>query len=201
MSRFWGNHVIFERADFEAMFSEEHGLHNYPSFSEELSPESSEKLDQIKEVLNFIPPREADFLELYFFQKVTQTGISQLFGVSQPTVCYRLQKATKRLQYLLGLPTYQLDEIEKDVRGVLTNELDVQIMVLMLKKTCQSEVARELGVGQGLVRHRFLKYLKLFQKIPNMEKSFEVFTYVAENFNILKDTNRTSWEDPITYSL
>lgn len=201
MSRFWGNHVIFERADFEAMFSDEHGLHNYPSFSEELSPESSEKLDQIKEVLNFIPPREADFLELYFFQKVTQTGISQLFGVSQPTVCYRLQKATKRLQYLLGLPTYQLDEIEKDVRGVLTNELDVQIMVLMLKKTCQSEVARELGVGQGLVRHRFLKYLKLFQKIPNMEKSFEVFTYVAENFNILKDTNRTSWEDPITYSL
>ena len=51
MSRFWGNHVVFDRSDFEAMFSDEHGLHNYPSFSEELSPESVEKLEQIKEYL------------------------------------------------------------------------------------------------------------------------------------------------------
>ncbi len=201
MSRFWGNHVIFDRADFEAMFSDEQGIHNYPSFTEELSPESAEKLDQIKDVLDLIPPREADFLELYFFQKVTQTGISELFNVSQPTVCYRLQKATKRLQYLMGLPTFDMDQIEKDVRGVLTNEIDIQIMVLMVKKTCQSEVARELGVGQGLVRHRFLKYLRRFKQIPNMENCVEVFEYVSENFNILKDTNRTSWEEPVRYSL
>jgi len=201
MSRFWGNHVVFDRSDFEAMFSDEHGLHNYPSFSEELSPESVEKLEQIKEVLDLIPAREADFLELYYFKKVTQTGISNLFDVSQPTVCYRLQKATRRLQYLMGLPTHNLGDIEKDVRGVLTNEIDIQIMLLMAEKTCQSEVARELGVGQGLVRHRFLKYLEKFKKIPNMENCVELFEYVSENFNILKDTSRTSWEDPVIYSL
>lgn len=201
MSRYWGNHIIFDRSDFEAMFSEEDGIHNYPSFTEVVSPETQEKLDQIREVLELLPPREADFLELYFFDKVTQTGISELFGVSQPTVCYRLQKATKRLQYILSLPNYPLEDIEKDVRGVLSGELDVQIMLLMLQKTCQSEVARELKVGQGLVRHRFLKHLRLFKRIPNMEKCVEVFDHVANNFNILKDTNRTVWEDPITYSI
>lgn len=201
MSRYWGNHVIFDRVDLESMFSEEHGLHNYPTFSDFLSPEVTEKLEEVKGILDLIPPREADFLELYFFQKVAQTGISQLFGVSQPTVCYRLQKAIKRLQYLIGMPKFSIEEVERDIRGVLTNELDIKIMVLMIEKTCQSEVARELGVGQGLVRHRFMKYLQRFKKMPGMKNSVEVFEYVSENFNILKDTNRTTWEDSIVYSI
>ena len=201
MSRYWGNHVIFDPSDFEAMFSEEHGIHNYPSTSEELSPETIQKLNRIKEVLDYLPPREADFLELYFFDKVTQTGIADLFGVSQPTVCYRLQKATKRLKYVLSLPFYDKDKIEEDVRGVLSNELDINIMLLMLEKTCQSEVARELGVGQGLVRHRYFKYLTLFKSLPQMKECVQVFEHVADNFNILKNTNRTKWEEPVIYSL
>ena len=201
MSKYWGNHIVFDRGDFEAMFSEEDGLHNYPSFTEELSPETKNKIAQIREVLELLPPRESDFLELYFFDKVTQTGISELYGVSQPTVCYRLQKATKRLKYILSLPEYSLEEVEEDLRGALSEELDIQIMLQMITKTCQSEVARELKVGQGLVRHRFFKYLQVFKMIPSMGSCVEVLDHVSKNFNILKDTNRTVWVDPVTYSL
>lgn len=201
MSNFWGSHILFDPSDLEAMFSDEHGLHNFPTFSEEVTPEVQEKVDRIKEVLDFLPPREADFLELYFFKKVTQSGIADLFGVSQPTVCYRIQKATKRLKYVLSMPNYPIEEVEKDVRGALTDEKDIQIMMLMLHKTCQSEVARELNASQGLVRHRFMRNLRTFRKLSGMEQCVEIFDHVSSHFNILKNTNRSKWEDPITYSL
>ena len=73
MSRYWGNHVIFDPSDFEAMFSEEHGIHNYPSTSEELSPETIQKLNRIKEVL--------DYLKLLYHED--EKGFSYFINKSQ----------------------------------------------------------------------------------------------------------------------
>lgn len=201
MSKYWGNYVYFESSEFEAMFSNEDGLHNYSMASEDLDPESVEKLDKIRHVLDELPPREADFVELYYFKRVTQYGIANLFRVSQPTVCYRLSKASKRLAYIINIPDYPKENIEEDLRGVLTDDLDVNIMLLMLEKTCQSEVARALGVSQGLVRYRFMRNLNLIKSFPNLEKTIACLEHVASNFNILKDTNRSKLNEDITYSM
>jgi len=201
MSKYWSNFVYFDSHDFEGMFSNEDGIHNFPTYSEVLDEDSQEKLDSIREVLEELPPREADFIDLYFFKKVTQLGIADLFGVSQPTVCYRLAKAAKRLSYIINTPNYPISSVEEDLRGVLTDELDINIMLLMLQKTCQSEVARELNVSQGLVRYRFMRNLKQIKNFKDLDKTIQCLEHVSNHFNILKDTNRSKLEESITYSL
>lgn len=124
------------------------------------TPEQEEKLERIRSILDDLPPVEADFIDLYYFRRKKQTDIAKMFGVSQPTVCYRLQRAADRLLFLLSLPPISEREIETAMRRFLSEEIDVQIMVHMFRTTCQSEVAKRLAVSQGLVRHRFMKAIE-----------------------------------------
>jgi DNA-directed RNA polymerase specialized sigma24 family protein len=181
------------------MFSNEDGLSQFPSTTEELSDESKAELEQVKGVLEKIPPREADFVELYFFQRIRQTTIAELFNISQPTVCYRLQRAAARIRYLLDMPNYDPWLMEQDLRGVLTDPKDIQIMMGMVSTTCQSEVAKGLGVTQGFVRHRYFRSIERLKKMRGMEQYVRVFEHVAGNLNILKETHRSKWAEPVIY--
>ena len=164
-----------------------------------VTDESKIEMSQVKSVLDQIPPREADFVELYFFNKVRQTTIAELFNISQPTVCYRLQRAAARLRYLIEMPVHDLWLMEQDLRGVLSDERDIKIMVGMVQTTCQSEVAQQLGVTQGFVRHRYFRTIDRLKKMRGMERYVEVFEHVAANLNILKETHRSKWSDPVVY--
>ena len=199
MSNYWCSHIVLDPSDMERMFSTEDGLSSYPSMQEELSDESKIEMSQVKAVLDKIPPREADFVELYFFNKVRQTTIAELFNISQPTVCYRLQRAAARLRYLIEMPVHDLWLMEQDLRGVLSDERDIKIMVGMVQTTCQSEVAQQLGVTQGFVRHRYFRTIDRLKKMRGMERYVEVFEHVAANLNILKETHRSKWSDPVVY--
>lgn len=197
----WGGHVLLDPSDLERMFSEEDSMSNLPTVLEELSEESVGKLDQVKHLLDQLPPREADYIELYFFQRLKQTAIAELFNVSQPTVCYRLQRGARRLRYLLELPEYAMADMEQDLRGVIVDQRDIAIMVGMVRTTCQSDVARDLGVTQGFVRHRFLRTIERLERVPEMAKYVRIFRLVESNFNILKNTSRAAWSEEIIYSL
>ena len=199
MNNYWCSHIVLDPADMERMFSTEDGIDSFPSTTEELSDESKVELSQVQEVLGQIPAREADFIELYFFHRVRQTTIAELFNISQPTVCYRLQRAAERLRYLIDMPTYDRWLLEQDLRGVLTDEKDIQIMLGMIRTTCQSEVAQELGVTQGFVRHRYFRTIDRLKQMRGMERYVEVFEHVASNLNILKETHRSKWSDPVVY--
>jgi DNA-directed RNA polymerase specialized sigma24 family protein len=142
--------------DIETRFSVEDGMAYMDSIFTEPSEEDLAKIDQIKDVMEQLPPREADFVDLYYFRKLKQTDIARIFGVSQPTVCYRLQRATSRVQFLLQMPKVDKTRLEQAM-SFLPDPLDAEIMVLMWETTCQSEVAKRLGVSQGLVRHRFFR--------------------------------------------
>ena len=157
------------------------------------------ELEQVREVLDQIPPREADFVELYFFQKLRQTTIAEMFNISQPTVCYRLQRAASRLRYLIDMPTHDLWLMEQDLRGVLTDPKDIQIMIGMVETTCQSEVAKGMGVTQGFVRHRFFRTIERLKKMRDMDQYVRVFEHVAANLNILKETQRSQWNEAVIY--
>lgn len=201
MNAYWCSHVVFDPSDMERMFSNEDGLDQYPSSYEELSDEAKAEMEKVKSVLDQIPAREADFVELYYFNRVRQTAIAQLFNISQPTVCYRLQRAAARIKYLLDMPTYDAWLLEQDLRGVLTDERDIKIMLGMLRTTCQSEVAQELGVTQGFVRHRYFRTIDRLKAMRDMDLYVKMFEHVAANLNILKETHRSAWSDPVVYAV
>jgi len=199
MSNYWCSHIVLDPSDMERIFSNEDGLSAYPSTTETLSEESMLELEQVREVLDQIPPREADFVELYFFQRLRQTTIAEMFNISQPTVCYRLQRAASRLRYLIDMPTHDLWLMEQDLRGVLTDPKDIRIMIGMVETTCQSEVAKRMGVTQGFVRHRFFRTIERLKKMRDMDQYVRVFEHVAGNLNILKETQRSQWNEAVIY--
>ena len=197
---YWGGHVVMDPNDLEAMFSNEDGIGASDlDFVEALREDRTGEFDRVRDALHWLPPREADFLELYFFQRVRQAAIADLFGVSQPTVCYRLRRAASRIRYILTMPPYDREKIEADLRSVLTDPVDIAIMVGMIETTCQSEVAHRIGHTQGFVRHRFFRTLKALESMRGMGIYVDLFRHVAAHLNILKDTQRGAWSDPVVY--
>jgi len=115
-------------------------------------------LDKIKAVLDRLPKREADLIRLYYFRGKRQTDIAEIFGITQAAVSYRLQRALKRIRFLVEIPEVTNAQIFKDLHGFMS-ELDAKIFSEMFTSTCQSEVAEILDISQGRVRHRFISNL------------------------------------------
>ena len=197
----FGSLFLIDSRDLESFFSNEHSLSELPTVWDDLQEESFADLARVKELLSLLPPREADFIDLYFFKRVRQTSIAEIFNVSQPTVCYRLRRATVRLRLLLDLSLHSAEQIEKDLSSLLKDPTDVRIMLGMLRTTCQSDVARELNVTQGFVRHRFLRTLSLLEKREEYQKYAQLFSKIRDNINVLKNTNRSSWSEDVIYLL
>lgn len=148
-------------------------------------------IERVRKILDRLPVIEADFIDLYFFRHIRQTDIAAIFGVSQPTVCYRLQRAIQRIKYLLEVPRLDAEQLRGDLRRFFTDPVDIEILVLMYETTCQSETAKRLGVTQGFVRHRFIRSTKRMSNHPAMHFYGEVFTTVADNLNLLREVQRT----------
>lgn len=192
----WSGHHTMDPSELETRYSVEDGMGFLDSVFEEPSEESQGLIKIVRDILSLLPAREADFVDLYFFKKLKQTEIADLFEVSQPTVCYRLQRATSRIQFLLKLPKVEELDLKIDLENFLSDPLDVNIMLRMWKTTCQSEVAKSLGVSQGLVRHRFLRTIKKMKdnKISTGSEKFDIyidlFEFISKNLNILREIQR-----------
>lgn len=148
-------------------------------------------IERVRGILDRLPVIEADFIDLYFFRHLRQTDIAAIFGVSQPTVCYRLQRGIQRIKYLLEVPKVEEKALRSDLLRFFTDPTDVEILVLMYETTCQSETAKRLGVTQGFVRHRFVRSTKRMNSHPSMRFYGEVFTVVSDNLNLLREVQRT----------
>ena len=187
----WSGHKVIDPSELEARFSNEDSFGALDfSISDELSEESSAKLERVRNMLDLLPSREADFIELYYFNHMRQTDIATLFCVTQPTVCYRLQRAASRIKFLMALPNFTLDEIRQSLTGVFKDPLDVEIMLFMYETTCQSEVAKRLNVSQGLVRHRFIRSINKLKTKPDLSELLNVFESISKNLNILREVQR-----------
>lgn len=201
MSSHWFGYQMTDPSELESRFSVEDGIAYMDSIFEEPSEETLDLIERIKEVIKDLPPREADFIDLYYFRKKKQTDIATMFGVSQPTVCYRLQRATARIQFLLQLPDLDEEEITEAMRKFLQDPLDAEIMVRMYFTTCQSEVAKRLNVSQGLVRHRFIRSIEKMKRSEDMLEYAELFEMVSKNLNILREVRRATNTELVTYNL
>lgn len=195
----WSGQYVWEPHAIESKVSDGQGLGSLATILLEPTEDMLAKIDRVKEIMGNLPAREADFVDLYYFRHIKQTKIAAIFGVSQPTVCYRLQRATERIKFILKLPYFKADQIERDMSGVLSNSLDVQIMVLMYQTTCQSSVARALGVSQGLVRHRFIRSLRKLRPLPTMMEYVDTFEQISQNLNILREIQRSPAESQVSH--
>jgi hypothetical protein len=119
-----------------------------------------EHLQKVLEMLGGLPPMEADIIRLYFFFGKRQTDIAEIFGFTQAAISYRLKRAILRLRFLLDMPDLDVNVMKRDLTQVLSPQ-DADIFVQMAMSTCQSEVAALLSLSQGMVRHRFLKRLRV----------------------------------------
>jgi len=190
----WYGYMV-DPSDIETRFSTEDSIANLESIFTEPTEEDLVQIEEIRKVLDKLPPREADFVELYFFRHMKQTDIANIFRVSQPTVCYRLQRATTRIKFLLEMPEVDVAELRKDLAGFLADPVDVDVMCLMYETTCQSTVAKKLGVSQGFVRHRFIRTIDRLGAVPTMEGYAQLFTTISQNLSILREIRRIPRED------
>jgi DNA-directed RNA polymerase specialized sigma subunit len=192
---------MLEPQSLESRFSNEDSLSEMVSIFTEPSEETLLEVEKIRPLLDKLPEREADFIELYYFRRINQTTIAQIFGVSQPTVCYRLKRATSRVKFLLDLPDITQAQVEEKVTQFLSDPLDAQIMSLMFATTCQSEVAKRLGETQGKVRHRFIRAIQRMRLDDEMLPLARVFESISENLVILREVRRPSWDNRLTHAI
>lgn len=146
--------------------------------------DKEKKLEKLKEIVNRLPNIEHDFIDLYYFKKVRQVNIAEIFHVSQPMVCYRLKKAIERIKFLLAMPELSDTQIKKDLVN-LFKEKDLEIICLMYRTTCESRAAEILGTSQSFVRHRFLRAIQVLKN--NNTFYYDLMNKIMENLNILKD--------------
>lgn len=192
---------MVDPSEIESRFAIEDGMAYMASIFDEPTEESQTRIREVVKILDDLPPREADFIELYYFRRLKQTDIAEIFMVSQPTVSYRLQRATARIQFILEMPKVDEDSLEDDLRYFLADPLDVEIMLLMKKTTCQSEVAKVLGVSQGLVRHRFIRSLGRMRGVDGFDEYVRLFDFIAANLNILREVKRPVWDLKVTHAI
>jgi len=176
--------------DPDAVFSTEDSLSYFGSVFTEPDEDDVKMMDKVKGMLDLLPPVEADFMDMYFFKHVKQTDIASIFGVSQPTVCYRLYRAIDRIKFLLILPKVDVVQMRADLSRFMTDPMDIDIMMFMYETTCQSESAKRLKVSQGLVRHRFIRSIKKMSADESMAFYSDIFKMIADNLNIMREVRR-----------
>ena len=174
---------------------------------------------QLRPLLERIPEREADIIELYFLMDTRQADIATIFGMPQAAVSYRLARGIKRIKFLLDIPDVSREQMMSDLSEVFVVNLksgksgrlgdggekqidgvhiDVQILLHMWETTCQSVVAQQLNLTQGRVRHRFFKAVARLKEVAAQNAKYEPYSQIfsrisAKGFNILREVSLPQW--------
>lgn len=174
--------------------TEDDSLLTYVTIFDEPDEETVREVDQLRPLFDRLPPVEADFLDLHFFQRLRQTQIAEIFGVSQPTVCYRLKRAVQRLKYLVseGETIEDFEAMREHLLRFFSDPFDAEVMTVFCQTTCQTGTAARLGVTQGKVRHRLLRSLKALQEERSEPYALygRVVGRVMGNLNVLRGNDR-----------
>lgn len=176
--------VIQDPNSISGKFSNRHSFNNIEEdldnmISKNLAPTDEQDLENNLNQANYdfskvdrhlarIPAREADFIRLYHRDRMKQEQIARLFSITQAAVSYRLHRGIKRIQFLQTIPELEFESFTKDL-GPKFNAQDMEIMWRMYETTCQSEIAKKMGLTQGRVRHRFFRALNTIKELIKQE--------------------------------
>jgi DNA-directed RNA polymerase specialized sigma subunit len=93
-----------------------------------------------------------------------QEQIAKLFRITQAAVSYRLHRGIKRIQFLRTIPELEEETFELEL-GPKFCDQDREILWRMYETTCQSEIAKQMNLTQGRVRHRFFRALERIKQL------------------------------------
>lgn len=131
-------------------------------------PSDPDELDRYQQLINQLDPFEADIIYLTFVVGFNQGIIASMFGVSQPTISYRLNRGIMRLRIFNQFDDHTSDDVRQHMKKMdfssvtcptpfrkgLKKEREDAIAVFW-DTYSQTGAARSLGKGwsQGRVRH------------------------------------------------
>lgn len=160
------NEQFIDPFELAARFSSDQALTTESVYNNEWTRDN---INKILQVLPLLPDRESDIVRLYFLFKKKQTDIAKIFFCTQAAISYRLKRALERIRFLIDMPPIHVSQLRDDLSDHLSQQ-DTEIFVAMFLSTCQSEVAEQLKISQGRVRHRYLRHLRTIG-IVTLEKS------------------------------
>jgi len=184
---------------------------------------SKEDKKILKKILKYLPKKDIDILNLYFYNNINQNTIGKIFYISQGDVSFKLKRVIKRLQFLKDFPIFEgrtKDLMQKDLIQILTKnpEEDANIMMSIYEFTSQTRVSKILNINQSKCRYRFYRSIKRLEevviendelikerKIDNQKKIKQCIRYanyliafkmIKSNYNILRHLNpQKRWQE------
>lgn len=156
--------------------------------------------EQLEPLLQQLPPKEADFLELTWRHKKKQQEIADMFGCTQAAVSYRITRALERLQFLAQLPKLTEDQIRHLLaQAKFAKPHDQEILLLYCQLSCQAEVGRQLGIAQATVRSRVVactrRLARLAIKEPKYSEIARLFEMLMAAGNIRLELKLPQWQN------
>jgi DNA-binding MarR family transcriptional regulator len=178
-----------DTAELENRFSNEHKMQymdsGFPYTFKDLEP-----------YLELLPKKEYDLIIMYYVLKKEQKEIAEILRLTQGGVSHRISRAKARLKFLVRVPKFTKEDLFKDLKEIF-DDLDLTILWGLYETTCQSEVAKRVGMTQSRIRHRFMKNLEILEKVKYAEtyrRYYEAFYLISDNnFNILREIKLPKW--------
>ena len=147
--------------------------------------------------LELLPKKEHDLIIMYYVLKKEQKEIASILRLTQGGVSHRISRAKARLKFLVKVPKFTEEELRQELKDLFP-ELDLTILWGLYETTCQSVVAKRVGMTQSRIRHRFMKNLEILEKYKEeqpYDKYYEAFKLISNNnFNILREIRLPKWE-------
>lgn len=157
-----------------------------------LSRERSALRSRVEALLHLVHPVERDIIELYYFQGVTQAGISAIIGITQQAVSHRLRSAFRRLVFLLEQPEIPLNQMAADLQALVGDRpRAVQVLCDYAQTSSQLATAKRVGLSQQRVNEIFTSALAALEDLP----SLDAIVYVAYFRRLVQHKNVYVYQD------
>jgi len=159
-----------------------HSLHYTPTIEEEIKNNKSNKLDLIREIIEFnLPFLEKQIIKRVYFDEMKQEGIGKLLDISQEMVSYYKARAEKRIRYYLKTKEIGIQDLEKRLKEIVTSK-QLEALMLYFKFHNQNKIAKYCNVTQSAISTRLKLGLKQLKDSaindPSLKKYYEVFRYL-----------------------
>ena len=128
--------------------------------------------------ISLLPKEEQDIFQLSFAGK-TQCEISEILGLTQRTISYRLKRGAERIKYYLYLCNLDMDMVRDDLSDIL-NPQQLDAVIGTLTTTSQTTVAGLLGINQSMVRWRFFNALRVIKRASKQNPKYTPYIQVLD---------------------
>lgn len=139
-------------------------------------------------LLDRLSPRDADLLELYLTPRTnprSQYELAQIFGVTQSAVSHGLQRAIRRLRWLVRWQHLDADRMRTRLTASGLDEDRVNILTYYWTTGSQLETARLLRLGESTARTRLLTGLHRLVRSPGYEDVHRAFVELLNHGPLL----------------